>query len=111
MVWVRAPANAWVREAEPLYEWLADFAAHKLIPGGSMFVFVRGRERLARSRDGDLQPRPKYCWKLEMQHQGSRHYPRLNVAGGVSVPEPSSLRLRGNGLLGMLVWRRHAATA
>jgi hypothetical protein len=55
--------------------------------------------------------RPKYCWKLEMQHQGSRHYPHLNVAGGVSVPEPSSLRLRGNGLLGMLVWRRHAATA
>ena len=33
------------------------------------------------------------------------------VGGGVSVPEPGSLLLLGGGLLGLLAWRRPAATA
>ncbi len=33
------------------------------------------------------------------------------VVGGVSVPEPDSFWLIGSGLLGMLAWRRYAATA
>ena len=33
------------------------------------------------------------------------------VGGGVSIPEPGSLLLLGGGLLGLLAWRRQAATA
>jgi hypothetical protein len=29
----------WSRRAEPLYVWLSEFAGHKLMPGGSIFVF------------------------------------------------------------------------
>jgi hypothetical protein len=67
----------WTRRAEPLYEWLANFAADKLIPGGSMFCFV-GKGWLDRIF-AIFSARLTYCWALEMEHQQSRHYPRLNV--------------------------------
>jgi hypothetical protein len=60
-------------EADPLYRWLADFAARVLIPGGSLICFT-GHARL----DRDLaifSTTLRYWWELIMLHHQSQHLP------------------------------------
>lgn len=60
-------------EAEPLYEWLAEFAARVLIPGGSLIVYT-GQSRL----DRDMRVfggHMRYWWCLAMQHGQSQRLP------------------------------------
>jgi ParB-like chromosome segregation protein Spo0J len=61
-------------EAEPLYHWLAGFAARVLIPGGSLICCI-GNSRLDRDiailSSGPL----KYWWMLVRRHHLSRRFP------------------------------------
>jgi site-specific DNA-methyltransferase (adenine-specific) len=67
----------WSRQAEPLYVWLAEFAGHKLIPGGSMFVFC-GKGWL-NSVHTIFSAHLISRWECEMRLNPSRHYPAVNV--------------------------------
>lgn len=60
-------------EAEPLYEWLAEWAERVLIPGGSLIVYT-GQSRLDRDMRifGD---RLRYWWLLSMLHTQSQRLP------------------------------------
>jgi hypothetical protein len=61
-------------EAEPLYHWLAGFAARVLIPGGSLICYI-GNSRLDRDI-AILSSRPlKYWWMLVRRHHPSRRFP------------------------------------
>jgi len=53
-------------EAEPLYGWLAEFAARVLIPGGSLICYT-GHSRLDRDM-AILSERLRYWWLLVMPH-------------------------------------------
>jgi hypothetical protein len=67
------------RDAKPQYVRLADFAARKLLLGGSLFCFVGTGwlpDVMAIFSGAGL----KYCWKYEVDHRHeTRLYPRLNV--------------------------------
>ena len=57
-------------EAEPLYEWLAQFAARVLIPGGSLICYT-GQGTIF--RDGNIFLKHlKYNWLCEMRHHNSQ---------------------------------------
>ena len=60
-------------EAEPLYEWLAQWSARVLIPGGSLICYT-GQSRLDRDMD-ILGSRLRYWWLLIMPHQQSQRLP------------------------------------
>jgi hypothetical protein len=60
-------------EAEPLYHWLADFAARVLIPGGSLVCYT-GQSRLDRDM-AILSSKLRYWWLLIMQHDQSQRFP------------------------------------
>jgi DNA modification methylase len=60
-------------EAEPLYQWLAEWSARVLIPGGSLICYT-GQSRL----DRDMQifgKRLRYWWELVMPHDQSQRLP------------------------------------
>ena len=60
-------------DAEPLYEWLAQWAARVLIPGGSLICFT-GQSKL--DRDMQILGRHlKYWWLLIMPHQQAQRIP------------------------------------
>jgi hypothetical protein len=61
-------------EAEPLYCWLAEFAARALIPGGSLICYT-GQSRLL--RDGAIFEAAalRYWWTLAMPHDQSQRLP------------------------------------
>jgi hypothetical protein len=56
-------------EAEPLYRWLADFAARVLIPGGSLICYT-GHSRLNRDH-AIFSAKLRYWWELCMPHEQS----------------------------------------
>jgi hypothetical protein len=59
--------------AEPLYEWLAEFAARVLVPGGSLVCYT-GQSLL----DRDMRifgEHLKYWWLAMMQHDNSQRLP------------------------------------
>lgn len=67
-------------EAEPLYRWLADWAAKALIPGGSLICYT-GQSRLNRDMrifDGHL----RYWWTLAMMHDQSQRLAGKFVIAG-----------------------------
>jgi hypothetical protein len=53
-------------EADPLFEWLAEFAARTLIPGGSLIVFT-GSTALLR-RGVMFEKYLRYWWPISMAH-------------------------------------------
>ena len=53
-------------EAQPLYEWLAEFAAAKLVDGGSLVCYT-GQSRLDRDM-AIFSNRLRYWWLLVMPH-------------------------------------------
>jgi DNA modification methylase len=60
-------------EAEPLYRWLADFAARVLIPGGSLICYT-GQSRL--NRDIRIfNEKLRYWWQCTMEHHQSQRIP------------------------------------
>jgi hypothetical protein len=62
-------------EADPLYEWLAEFSGRKLIPGGSVMIFT-GHTRIGRDITTFEQRGLKLWWHLVVLHQGaSRRLP------------------------------------
>ena len=67
-------------EAEPLYEWLAKWAARVLVPGGSLICYT-GQSRLDRDMailGGEL----RYWWSLAMMHHQSQRLPGKFVIAG-----------------------------
>lgn len=60
-------------EAEPLYEWLVEWAARKLIPGGSLICYT-GQSRLNRDI-AIFDRRLRYWWLLTMKHDKSQRLP------------------------------------
>lgn len=60
-------------EAEPLYRWLAEFAARVLIPGGSLICYT-GQSRLDRDM-AILSAQLRYWWLLIMLHDQSQRLP------------------------------------
>jgi DNA modification methylase len=67
-------------EAEPLYEWLAEFAARTLIPGGSLICYT-GQARLDRDMR-ILSSQLRYWWLLAMMHHQSQRLPGKFVIVG-----------------------------
>jgi site-specific DNA-methyltransferase (adenine-specific) len=62
------------REGEPLYRWLAEFAARALIPGGSLIVYT-GHWSLNRDM-AIFDQRLRYWWLLAMMHDhGVQSFP------------------------------------
>lgn len=60
-------------ESVPLYEWLAEWAARKLIPGGSLICYT-GQSRL--NRDMRIfDQRLRYWWLLTMRHDRAQRLP------------------------------------
>jgi hypothetical protein len=60
-------------EAEPLYEWLAEWSERVLIPGGSLIVYT-GQSRL----DRDMRifgEKLRYWWLLSMLHTATQSLP------------------------------------
>jgi len=76
--------------AEPLYEWLADFAARVLVPGGSLICYT-GQSRLDRDL-AILSSRLRYWWHLAMLHDQSRRLPGKFV---IAKPQVGSLVCQG----------------
>ena len=67
-------------KAEPLYQWLAEFAAAKLIDGGSLVCFT-GQSRL----DRDMRifsEHLRWWWLLIMPHHQSQRFPGKFVIAG-----------------------------
>jgi hypothetical protein len=63
------------QEAEPLYCWLAEFAARVLIPGGSLICFT-GQWKLDRDMAIFSAAAPlRYWWLLAMLHDQSQRLP------------------------------------
>jgi hypothetical protein len=60
-------------EAEPLYRWLAQWAARVLIPGGSLICYT-GQSRLDRDI-GIFGEHLRYWWLLAMLHTQSQQLP------------------------------------
>lgn len=60
-------------EAEPLYSWLAEWAAHVLVPGGSLICYT-GQSRLDRDMRL-LGDHLRYWWTLAMLHHQSQRLP------------------------------------
>lgn len=60
-------------EAEPLYQWLAQWAARVLIPGGSLICYT-GQSRLDRDL-ALLSAHLRYWWLLVMPHDQSQRLP------------------------------------
>ena len=60
-------------EAEPLYEWLAEWAAQKLIPGGSLICYT-GQSRLDRDMR-IMSMKLRYWWLLIMKHKLPQRLP------------------------------------
>jgi len=60
-------------QAQPLYEWLAEWAARVLIPGGSLICYT-GQSRL--NRDMRIFDRHlRYWWLLTMKHDRAQRLP------------------------------------
>jgi hypothetical protein len=66
-------------EAEPLYEWLAQWAQRVLIPGGSLICYT-GQSRLNRDMR-ILDDHLRYWWTLAMLHDQSQR-----LAGKFVIP-------------------------
>jgi DNA modification methylase len=64
-------------EAEPLYEWLAQFAARVLITGGSLICYT-GQGKLDRDM-AILGARLKYWWLCQMPHTQSQKFQGIGV--------------------------------
>ena len=67
-------------ESEPLYEWLAKWAARVLVPGGSLICYT-GQSRL----DRDMRifgEHLRYWWSLAMMHHQSQRLPGKFVIAG-----------------------------
>ena len=60
-------------EAEPLYEWLAEWSARVLIPGGSLICYT-GQSRLDRDMR-ILSSKLRWWWLLAMMHHQSQRFP------------------------------------
>jgi hypothetical protein len=67
-------------EAEPLYRWLADFAARVLIPGGSLICYT-GHSRLNRDH-AIFSTTLRYWWELSMPHDQTQRLPGKFVIVG-----------------------------
>jgi hypothetical protein len=64
-------------EAEPLYEWLAKFAARVLIPGGSLICYT-GQSKLPRDHR-IFSEHLTYWWQAVMMHDASQKMFGANV--------------------------------
>ena len=63
----------YLEEAEPLYQWLAEFAARVLIPGGSLICYT-GHWSL--NRDMKIfDEHLRYWWVMAMMHHQSKRLP------------------------------------
>jgi hypothetical protein len=60
-------------EADPLFEWLADFAQRVLVPGGSLILFT-GHHRLPRDFE-IFKNKLRFWWPLVLRHDASRQVP------------------------------------
>jgi len=60
-------------QAEPLYEWLAEWSARVLIPGGSLICYT-GQSRLNRDI-GIFDRHLRYWWLLTMKHDRAQRLP------------------------------------
>jgi hypothetical protein len=67
-------------EAEPLYQWLAEWAAKALIPGGSLICYT-GQSRLNRDMR-ILDSHLRYWWTLAMMHDQSQRLAGKFVIAG-----------------------------
>lgn len=60
-------------ESRPLYEWLGQWAARVLVPGGSLICYT-GQSRLDRDIE-TLGRQLRYWWLLSMQHTRAQRLP------------------------------------
>ena len=60
-------------ESGPLYEWLGEWAARVLVPGGSLICYT-GQSRLPRDLEL-LGAHLRYWWLLEMLHTRAQRLP------------------------------------
>lgn len=67
-------------EAEPLYQWLAEWAAKVLVPGGSLICYT-GQSRLDRDM-AIIGQHLRYWWLLAMMHDQSQRLPGKFVIPG-----------------------------
>jgi DNA modification methylase len=88
----------YAKESEPLYRWLAEFAARVLIPGGSLICYTGhwSLNRDMRIFDQHL----RYWWVLVMPHAQSRRLPgKFVVATYKPVPWYVKQHRRGRSLV------------